>query len=529
MLALAAVLPAGQATRGAGPTRGGTAIDAIAADPDSLMPNASAGAVALQVERTIFAPLFYTDGAGTLQPGLATTIPTLQNGGISRDGLAYTFHLRPGLKWSDGQPLDARDVDFSWKTWTDDGFLAYSTAGFDQIKSTTVSTDSLSITFHLSAPYAPFISAWTDQVFPLPRHILAGLPAAQIASGPFAFEPSVGSGPFVISTRKPADEIVEVRNPYYYQAGKPYLDRLVFKVMPDPAAVDTALQNSAIDSAWSLNPDHADLSHSIDGYTWIAGAAPAVEQGLLNLKNPALADVRVRQALEYGLDRAAMARDVWHNQVPLLGSDQPPVLFSFDPAVRPYPFEPSTAARLLGAAGWTLGADGYRHKNGRRLSLNWSTTGDFWRVRDAVIAQQNYTALGIDLRIILYPAATFFNQILPAGDYDIAEFTNGFAYDPDPTILSAFGSAQSPPRGLNWGHYANPAYDRLIRAEESTPDPARRMATFAQMQETMNRDLPALWLYAPPILSIHRDTLHDYLPAPFSGETWNAQDWWKGQ
>jgi peptide/nickel transport system substrate-binding protein len=531
LLALAAVLPATTArvSQGASPTGGGTAVDAIAADPGRLMPNASASAVALQVERTIFTPLFYTDSAGKLQPGLAATIPTFQNGGISRDGLTYTFHLRPGLQWSDGQPLDARDVDFSWKTWLDDAFPAYSTAGFDQIKSTSVSTDSLSITFHLSAPYAPFISAWTDQVFPLPRHILAGLPVAQIASGPFAFQPSIGSGPFVIATRKPTDNIVEVRNPYYYQAGKPHLDRLIFKVMTDPTAIDAALQIGTIDSAWSLDADHTDLSHTISGYTWITGTAPAVEEGLLNVQHPALADVRVRQALEFGLDRAAMVHDVWHNQAPLLGSDQPPAVFSFDPAVQPYPFEPSTAARLLGEAGWTLGADGYRHKNGHLLSLNWSTTGDLWRVRGAAIAQQNYEALGIDLRIILYPPATFFNQVLPGGNYDIAEFSNGFAYDPDPTILSAFGSDQAPPRGLNWGHYANPAYDRLIRSEESTPNPAQRKATFAQMQEAMNRDLPALWLYAPPILSIHRDTLHSYRPAPFSGETWNAQDWWKGQ
>src|SRR3954447_1256404 len=105
----------GHAAQVASPVRGGTVVDGLFEEPDRLIPNTSSETFSVMVQQTIFTPLFYTDDKGVLQTGLASQIPTAANGGISRDGLTYTFHLRPGLKWSDGQPLDARDVDYSWR------------------------------------------------------------------------------------------------------------------------------------------------------------------------------------------------------------------------------------------------------------------------------------------------------------------------------------------------------------------------------------------------------------------------------
>src|ERR671936_671945 len=165
--------PIGRAAPVAGPVKGGTVIDGLFEEPDRLIPNTSAETFSVMVQQTIFTPLFYTDDNGVLHPGLASQIPTVANGGISKDGLTYTFHLRPGLKWSDGAPLDARDVDYSWKTWMNKDLIVPSTVGFDQIKSATVSPDNLSITFHLKAPYSPFVALWADTSFPLPAHVLS--------------------------------------------------------------------------------------------------------------------------------------------------------------------------------------------------------------------------------------------------------------------------------------------------------------------------------------------------------------------
>jgi peptide/nickel transport system substrate-binding protein len=249
---------------------------------------------------------------------------------------------------------------------------------------------------------------------------------------------------------------------------------------------------------------------------------------LINFKNPILRDVRVRQALEYGLNRQAMVQAVWHGTALLIASDQVPPAFSYDPSIKPYPYDPAKAAQLLDAAGWKLGSGGVRYKDGKPLTLRWSTTsGNVWRAQDEAIAQQGYKSLGIDLRIVNYDGSTYFGDILPNGKFDIGEWENGLVADPDITIASYFASSQFPPRGSNWGRYSNPAYDRLIAAEESSTSVAKRKTILIQMQRIMNQDLPSLWMYDPPVPAVYSNNLHNYHPAPYSYETWNAWEWWK--
>ncbi|HWE60874.1 MAG TPA: hypothetical protein VHB98_04115, partial [Chloroflexota bacterium] len=172
---------------------------------------------------------------------------------------------------------------------------------------------------------------------------------------------------------------------------------------------------------------------------------------------------------------------------------------------------------------------GVRYKNGKPLTLRWSTTSNnTWRAQDEIVAQQSYKSLGIDLRIVNYDGSTYFGRILPKGQFDIGEWENGLVADPDITIASYFASNQLPPKGSNWGHYVNPAYDRLIAAEESTTNVKKRKAILVQMAKIMNHDMPSLWMYDPPVPAEYRNKLHNYSPAPYSYETWNTWEWWKG-
>ncbi len=153
------------------PVKGGTWTDDLYEEPNSLITDASSETFSDMVDQAIYTPLFYGDSNGNLHPGLATVVPTVANGGISADLKTWTFHLRPGLKWSDGQPLDARDVDFTWKLWMNPKFIPASTVGINLITSTNVSSDNLSITFHLKQGFEPFLSAWADGISaPLPAH-----------------------------------------------------------------------------------------------------------------------------------------------------------------------------------------------------------------------------------------------------------------------------------------------------------------------------------------------------------------------
>jgi peptide/nickel transport system substrate-binding protein len=521
----------GHAAHAAGPVKGGTVIDGLFEEPDRLIPNTSSETFSVMVQQTIFTPLFYSDDNGVLHPGLASQIPTVSNGGISRDGLTYTFHLRPGLKWSDGQPLDARDVDYSWRLWLNKDLIVNTTVGLDQIKSATVSADRQSITFHLKAPYSPFVSVWTDQNMPLPAHVLSQMNAKAINTSKFTFMPTVSSGPFMASARKAGYSITEVRNPNYYQKGLPYLDKLIFRIIPDQTALTNALRAGEIDCGWFLDVSQTNILEHIPGYTYVAAAKKTanIEHALLNLQNPIFKDVRVRQALEYGLNRPAMVRDVRHGQAILAGADEAPALWSYNPNAKPYPYDPARAAKLLDAAGWKMGADGFRHKNGQKFSVRYSTTAhNLWRAQDELIVLQNFKSLGIEVRIVNFPADTYFGSILPGGKYDIGEFESNSNFDPDTVLVAAFRSDQLPPRGSNWSHYINPTYDKLAFQEEHTSDMGQRKAILGQIQMILNHDLPALWLYHPPDVAEHRNTLHNYAPAPFSVETWNTWEWWKG-
>src|ERR671937_1127804 len=277
--------PIGHAAQVAGPVKGGTVIDGLFEEPDRLIPNTDVETFSVMVQQTIFTPLFYTDDKGVLHPGLAFQIPTVANGGISKDGLTYTFHLRPGLKWSDGQPLDARDVDYSWRLWLNKDLIVGTTVGLDQIKSARVSADRQSITFHLKAPYSPFVSTWADGNMPLPAHVLSKMTAKQLNTSKFTFKPTVSSGPFRMVARKAGYSITEVRNPTYYQKGLPYLDKLIFRIIPDQTAMTNALRAHEVDCGWFLDVSQTNVLQHIPGYTYVAAAKKTanIEQALLNL------------------------------------------------------------------------------------------------------------------------------------------------------------------------------------------------------------------------------------------------------
>ena len=151
-------------------------IDDLYEEPNSLIPNASPSSSSAMVDQAIYAPLFFSDSTNSFHPGIANVIPTVANGDISPDLKTWTFHLRPNLKWTDGQPLDARDVDFTWKLWTNPKFPAASTVGLNLITSADVSSDNLSITFHLSQSFSPFLTVWVDGLnAPMPAHHFEGI------------------------------------------------------------------------------------------------------------------------------------------------------------------------------------------------------------------------------------------------------------------------------------------------------------------------------------------------------------------
>jgi peptide/nickel transport system substrate-binding protein len=525
----------GSSNGGGTVTKGGTWTDDLYEEPDSLIPNASSETFSDIVDQAIYAPLFYGDAQGNLHPGLVTEIPTAANGGISSDLKTWTFHLRSGLKWSDGQPEDARDVDFSWKLCTGGKFPAASTVGLNLITSADISSDNLSITFHLKQAFSPFLSVWADGLTsPLPAHHYSSENPASIQTTADNLNPSVTSGPFKMSESKPGDHYTVVKNPDYYQAaqGYPYLNSIVFRVVTDQNTVLKDLQAGTITSSWFLDVTKVAAYQALTNYKLTSNPNSSnFEAMYFDFHNPILGtDTAVRKAIAMAIDHQALIVTARRGEAVQLCTDHGK---SYNPgyeANAPCPtFDPTAAGNLLTQDGWTMGSDGYRHKGGKTLEFKYSTTANnYWRADDELIIQQNLQAIGIKIDIQNYPASTFFGTFLTdgkPGTYDIAEFEDSFTYDADDSSL--FACNQFPPAGFNIDFYCNHQLDQLYIQEESTADPNARQQVFNQIHQIYLTEFPFITLYGPTDIAMHKVTAQNYDPGPMGAQEDNeVWTWW---
>lgn len=528
----------GQGNSNGAAQKGGVWSDDLFEEPDSLVPNASSETFSDMVDQAIWAPLFYTDPSGNVQPGLATTVPTVANGGVSKDLKTWTIHMRPNLKWTDGQAEDARDVDFTWRLWLNPKFPAAGTTGINLITSTTVSPDNLSITFHLSAPYVAFQTAWIDGLTaPMPAHVYSKIAPDQIANSKGNLNPQVTSGPFKMLESAAGSHYTVTRNPSYYQAaqGLPYLDKVVFRVTADQNTVLKDLQAGSVTSSWFLDVTKTLAYQQLKStYTLASNAkSPNFEAMYFNFNNKILGqNVDVRKAMAMAIDHQSLIQVARRGQAVALCTDHGAAYtVGYQPDAPCPKFDPAAANALLDAGGWVKGADGVRAKAGQRLEFSYSTTANnFWRADDELILQGNMKAIGIQLDIQNYPASTFFGPFLNAGTpgighYDIAEYETSPGADPDDSSIGA--CSQIPPAGSNFMFYCNHALDALYTQEQSSDSATARQAIFDKIHQIYLTEFPFVTLYAPTDISMNKVTAHNYKPAPSgASETSTIWNWW---
>lgn len=520
---------------GGTPVKGGVWTDDLFEEPDSFIPNASSETFSNLVDNTIWAPLFYGDAAGHITPGLVATLPTVQNGGISSDLKTWKFTLRPNLKWSDGQPLDARDVDYTWKLWTNPKFTPANSNGFNLITSADISADNLTITFHLKAGFSPFLSIWTDGLnAPMPAHVFSSMTPEQILVSPEHLLPSVASGPFKMTQSKPGSSYTVSRNDNYYQAaaGLPYLNEIVFRITPDQNTILKDLQSGSIDSSWFLDVTKTIAYKALTNYTLSANPHSSNFEAIyFNFRNKILGqNPDVRKAISMAIDHQALIDTARRGEaVPLCTDHGQSYVPGYQKDVTCPTFDPTGAANMLQADGWVKGADGVRTKNGERLEFQYSTTaGNYWRADDELVMQSDMSAIGIKLDITNYPASTFFGPFLNGGDpnkYNIAEFEDSFSYDGDDVSLES--CAAIPPGGSNFSFYCNHSLDALFAQEEATIDPTARQAIFNQIHQIYLTEFPFVTLYGPVDIAMSKNTTHNYTPGPEgASETVGVMNWW---
>jgi len=495
---------------------------------DNLVPELSGNAGSSDAAMFWGGWLFLVGDRGELEPDLATQVPSVENGGISRGGLAITYHLRKGVTWQDGAAFDARDVIFSWHAVMNSANNVISRTGYDDIASMQA-PDRSTLVVRLKKPYAPAIATFfapgQAPYCVLPAHLLANLPDINHA----AYDRlPVGTGPFKVSRYSPGIELDLVANPTYWR-GPPKLKEVRILNVPDGNTALVMMRTGEADVFPEPPEALVPELQGIAGVSVIQHPWNQFEYVGFNLHHPPLDDARIRRALAMNVERPRLVTDILHGHGVVANGDQPPFSWAFDPNARAQAYDPAGAARLLDDAGWRLGADGYRAKQGRRLAFNFAwSSGDVNATRFAPIVQSEMRGLGIELDLKSFPNQLFYatkatGGIVNSGNYDVS--AQGWIGGVDPDNSSLWASNQQPPNGFNTSLLDDPRVDAAVETELTVNARSQRRRAFWTIQELVDEIVNVDFLYWVNRNDAVRDGLHGWDPAPTVTPFWNVWNW----
>ncbi|MGC1381588.1 MAG: peptide ABC transporter substrate-binding protein [Candidatus Baltobacteraceae bacterium] len=428
-------------------------------------------------------------------PELATSIPTQSNGGVSKDGLTITYHLRKGVHWSDGAPFDADDVVFSTRVVLNPNNNEVGRLGWDQITRID-EPDKFTVVYHLKKPYSPFIETFfsTAGANPciLPKHLLAQYP--NINHVAYNSLP-IGIGPFKYERWDRAQDIVLVPNPIYWR-GRPKLQQVIYKIVPDRNTVLSQLESHELD-LWDLVPG---------AYLARVQALPGLEIRRqpsyffnhldFNTQRPGVSDPIVREALRYALDRRTVIDKIGRGVGILQDVTTPKNAPYAVTSIPPTPFDLAKANALLDQGGWKRGPDGIRQKNGVRLSLEFATTAGAPDTDEQIeLIRAWWKQVGVDMTVRHYPPALMFAPIQQGGivystKWDVIVFA--WLNDAIGDMSPLYSCRSFPPNGQNnlrWcSHRAQAAMDALF----AHYDQAQRNQDVLVVQQELVKDVPTV-------------------------------------
>jgi peptide/nickel transport system substrate-binding protein len=502
--------------------QGGRLVYGSLQEPGVLTPYLSDLLSAVEVESLVFSGLVSMNSKLEWQPDLALTVPLVTNGGVSSDGLTITYKLRPGVKWHDGSEFTAADVKFTWQFIMNPKNPVVARQGYDKIVSVDT-PDVHTVIMRFAEPYSGYLT-----LFPaiLPQHILAQ--EKDITKASFNKVP-IGTGPFIFKKWQLADAIMLDANPNYFR-GRPRLDGIVYKILPDMNIMLTQLKAGAIDVISNLGQAQLDQVKVVSGMKVVITPNMVWEHIDFNLENPFFQDVRVRRAIALALDRQNMVTTTLRGTAVVANADQPPTSWVYNPALQPFTRNVNQAKNLLAEAGWKPGADGVFVKDGTRLSFNIATiSSNKTRENMQLAIEQQLREVGIEATFSSYAPEYFAGNILRYRNFDMALYAFVVGADPDNTNL--WNSLKIPTYknrfdGQNYTGWKNPEIDALTIAGARTFDLEQRKNAYFRIQELIAQELPVIPLFFRANISVVKDTVANFQPSPTSaGNLWNAWEW----
>ncbi len=490
------------ATGNHAPVYGDSLVEGTIGEASTLIPILASDSASHSVAGQIYNGLIKYDKNLQLVGDLA------QSYQVAADGQTITFRLRKNVRWHDGAPFTARDVLYTYRVIIDPKTPTAYSEDFKQVASVTA-PDPFTVVVRYARPYAPALASWGVAV--LPAHLLEG---QDITKSPLARKP-VGTGPFRFKEWVAGQKIVLEANRDYFE-GRPYLDRYIFRLIPDTSTMYMELKAGGIDQM-GLTPVQYARQTGTARFQAAFNKYRYPSNGYLylgyNLRHPTFKDKRVRQAITAAINKDELIQGVLFGMGQKTDSPIIPGRWAHNPRINSISFDQNRARKLLAEAGWTPGTDGILQKQGKPLSFTILTNqGNQQRLMTAQIIQQRLKQVGIDVRIRVVEWAAFLKEFIDKGNFEAVLLAWLTSQDPD--MYDIWHSSKTKPGELNFIGYNNPEVDRLLEEGRSTFDVEKRKQAYYRIQDILADEQPYTFLYVPDALPVVSSRIRGIEPAP---------------
>ena len=518
-----------------------------------LNPHFAVGTKDQDGARIFYEPLASWDPDGNLVANLAAEIPSVQNGGVAKDGRSVTWKVKKGVQWHDGKPFTADDVVFNWEYASDPATAAVTIGSYKDMKVQKIDSHTVKINFEKPTPF------WADAFVGvrgmiIPKHLFDGFRGAKSREAPANLKP-VGTGPYRFVDFKPGDMVKGELNPAYHLPNRPFFDTIEMKGGGDAvSAARAVIQTGEFDYAWNLqvedeilkrleqggkgkadivaggNIEHIQLNNT-DPWTEVDG-----ERSSIKTKHPFLTDPAVRQALNLLVDRGAVQEQIYGRTGIATANflNQPS---RFASKSTKWELNIDKANQVLEAAGWKKGSDGIRAKDGKKLKMVYSTSINALRQKNQQLVKQAAAKAGIDMELKSVTASVYFSSDVANPDTythfytDIQMYTTTMT-QPDPELFMnqfttwEIASKENKWQGRNITRWRSEEYDKLFRSAESELDPVKRAALFIKMNELVIQNVVVIPVVFRPRVAAITNTMR-VEQSGWDSDFWNLHNWYR--
>ena len=501
---------------GGAPAYGDSLVEGTIGEASTLIPILATDSASHGVAGLIYNGLIKYDENLQLTGDLATSYS------VSSDGRTITFHLRHDVTWHDGAPFTAADVLFTYRLIVDPKTPTAYAEDFKQVTSI-VAPDPYTVVVHYNRPFAPALSSWGVSI--LPAHLLKG---RDVTTSPLARKP-VGTGPYRFSEWVAGQKIVLVANHQYFE-GRPYIDRRVFRLIPDTSTMFMELKAGGIDEMglspvqYARQTDNVTFASRFNRFRYPSSAYLYLGY---NLRHPLFSDRRVRRAITAAINKDELIQGVLFGMGRKADGPMIPGRWSHNDHLQDIPYNPVEAKRLLAEAGWKPGGDGMLYRNGKPFRFTVLTNqGNQQRLMTAQIIQQRLRLIGIDMQIRIVEWAAFIKEFINKGSFEAVLLA--WQTSPDPDLYDVWHSSKTKPGELNFIGFANPEVDRLLDEGRRSFDQTVRKRAYDRLQEILVEEQPYTFLYIPDALPAVAARVRGVKPAP-AGIGHNTIKWYVPQ